>query len=414
MSRRIGSPRLPLAVLVVALISLTSAFATTPDRIAYTFHGTSDGAAPSARLITDIRGNLYGTTASGCAYNFGCVFKISNASGSWVETLLYSFTGPDGATPASSLVLDGSGNLYGTTSAGGDFDLGVAFKLTPSTAGEWTETVLHSFGSGGDGYTPSGIILVSGALYGITQFGGTASSGPNNGGTVFRLTNADGEWTETILYSFPGNFFGPDGDLPVGGLAIDGTGTLYGVTQAGGASGNGTVFALTPSSNGVFTESILHSFHISDGDLPNSTPVLDAAGNLYGTTYNGGDVKTCQPSGCGTVYELKKGSGNTWTLLLLRALQGVDGIEAVGPVAFDPKGHLFFAAQAGAYGWGSIIELARSSKTPWPELIIHEFRNNPDGATPLAGVTFDVYDNLFGTTSSGGSGEMGTVYNIAE
>ncbi len=411
MSRRIPSAR---AVFVVAILSLSTAFAASTEHIAYNFNGAPNGSHPSARLITDIHGDLYGTAATGCEFNYGCVFKLSKLSGSWSETVLYSFSGPDGSTPASSLVLDSSGNLYGTTAIGGDYNLGVAFKLAPSATGDWTETVLHSFGNGTDGYQPCELILDAGSFYGITQFGGTASSGPNNGGTVFRLSDKAGVWTETILYSFPGNFFGPDGDLPIGGLARGSNGVLYGVTQAGGAHGYGTVFALTPGSGGTFKEKILHSFNIVDGDLPNSTPVADATGNLYGTTYYGGDTKTCQPNGCGTVYELQKNSNGSWTLISLRQLQGIDGSEAVGPVAFDSAGDLYAAGQADAEGWGSIFKLTRSPKTPWPETIVHLFTNDPDGATPYAGLTFDIYGNLYGTTYSGGRNQMGTIYGVGK
>jgi uncharacterized repeat protein (TIGR03803 family) len=402
-----------LAAFVAITIFLTSASATTRERILYTFQGSPGGANPAAPLVADAQGNLYGTTPNGCAYNYGCVFELSHSGGTWTQTVLYNFSGADGATSGTSVVLDSAGNIYGTTSLGGDFNAGVAFQLTPSANG-WTETVLHSFGSGTDGYVPSELILDStGDIYGITQFGGTASSGPNNGGTVYRLAYANGAWTETILYSFPGNFFGPNGDLPFGGLAIDHNGNLYGITQAGGTAGKGAVFVLDRAANGTFTERIIHSFHVSDGDLPNSTPVLDSAGNLYGTTYFGGNANLCPADGCGAIYELKKNSDGSWTEILLRELQKQDGWQAVGPVVFDRAGNLYAAAQAGgAYSWGSIYKLTPHTPAPWTERIVHNFTNNPDGASP-SGILVDSSGSLFGTTGAGGSSQMGVIFEIA-
>ena len=402
-----------IATFFVILSSLTSASGTTRERILFTFQGVS-GANPAAPLVADSKGNLYGTAPNGCAYNYGCVFKLSHSGGTWTESVLYSFSGPDGATPGASVTLDAADNIYGTTSLGGDFNSGTAFKLTPSTSGPWNETVLHSFGSGTDGYDPSELILASsGDIYGITQFGGTASSGPDNGGTVYRLSFADGQWTETLLYSFPGEFLGPDGDLPFGGLAIDHAGNLYGVTQAGGTNGKGAVFVLARAGDGSYTERIIHSFHVSDGDLPNSTPVFDSAGNLYGTTYFGGNANLCPPNGCGAIYELKKNADGSWTEIVLRELQKEDGWQAVGPVVFDRAGNLYAAAQAGgAYSWGSIYKLTPRTTTPWTENIVHNFTNNPDGASP-SGILVNSSGSIFGTTGAGGSSQMGIIFEIA-
>ena len=413
MSRRTRSLFQALAAFSVILISLTSALATTRERILYTFQGVPDGANPAAPLVADAKGNFYGTAANGCAYNYGCVFELSHTVGIWTVAVLHSFSGPDGATPSASVILDAAGNIFGTTALGGDFNSGTAFKLTPSTSGPWTETVIHSFGSGTDGYQPSELILSStGDLYGITQFGGTASSGPNNGGTVYRLTYAANEYTETLLYSFPGDFLGPNGDLPFGGLAIDHAGNLYGVTQAGGAAGKGAVFVLARAADGSFTERIIHSFHLTDGDLPNSTPVFDSAGNLYGTTYFGGNANLCPSEGCGVIYQLKKNSDGSWSEIVLRALQKEDGWEAVGPVVFDRAGNLYAAAQAGgAYSWGTILKLTPRS-APWSETIVHNFTNNPDGASP-SGILVDSSGSIFGTTGAGGTSQMGVIFEIA-
>jgi len=414
MSRRTRSLVQALAIFV-AIFTLTNIGLATPrERILFTFSGTLDGANPAAPLVSDANGNFYGTAANGCTYNYGCVFKLSHPNGIWTQTVLYSFSGSDGATPSASVTLDSAGNLYGTTALGGDFNLGTAFELTPTTRGPWTETVLHSFGSGTDGYGPSELILSStGDIYGITQFGGTASAGSDNGGTVYRLAYAGGAWTETILYSFPGEFLGPNGDLPIGGLAIDHAGNLYGVTQAGGTAGKGTVFTLARAADGTYTERIIHSFNLADGNLPNSTPVFDSVGNLYGTTYFGGNVNACPSDGCGVIYQLTKNSDGSWTEAVVRELQKEDGWEAVGPVVFDRVGNLYAAAQAGgADSWGTILKLSPRAPAPWTETIVHNFTNNPDGASP-SGILVNSAGSIFGTTGAGGSSQMGVIFEIA-
>jgi uncharacterized repeat protein (TIGR03803 family) len=406
---------LALATFVVSTTLTNISSAATRERILFTFSGTLDGANPSAPLVADASGNFYGTAANGCTFNYGCVFKLSNPDGIWTQTILYSFSGADGATPTASVILDSAGDLYGTTALGGDFNAGTAFKLTPTTRGPWTETLLHSFGTGSDGYTPAELTIDStGDIYGITQFGGTSSSGPNNGGTVYRLTYANGAWTETLLYSFPGEFLGPNGDLPVGGVTIDRAGNLYGVTQAGGSHGKGAVFTLARAADGTYTERIIYSFNVADGDLPNSTPVFDSAGNLYGTTYFGGNANLCPSDGCGIIYQLKKNSNGSWSENVLRELQKEDGWEAVGPVVFDRAGNLYAAAQAGgADSWGTILKLTPRDTAPWAETIVHNFTNNPDGAVP-SGVTVNSSGSIFGTTDTGGSSQLGIIFEIAQ
>ncbi len=385
------------------------------EHVLHSFTGApSDCASPYVRVTADSNGNLYGTTIVGGTFNRGCVFQISpQPDGSWTEKVIYSFSGPDGDSPAASLLLDATGNLFGTTAGGGDFNLGVVFELTPS-AGTWTETVLHSFGSGTDGYDPQAELIFdpAGNLYGTTQFGGT-QAGLDNGGTVFRLTPSSSGWTETLLYSFPGSYLGPDGDLPGGSVGMDRAGNLYGVTQAGGANGKGAIYELSPQADGSYSESILFSFNTSDGQLPNSTPVFDSAGNLYGTTEFGGDAQLCPPNGCGTVFELKKNANGSWTLSVLRALyKNKDGWEAVGPVAFDVRGNLYAAAQAGAaYSAGAIYELTPSSQAPWPEALVHTFTGGTDGGFPNAGVIVNS-GKLFGTATQGGSDGLGVVFDL--
>ncbi len=403
-------------VLNAFLISLPFASATPKERVLYTFHGSPDGANPSVRLISDGHGGFYGTAGTGGEFNKGCVFHLTPGSdGTWAESILYSFSGLDGYSPDSSLLPDAAGNLYGTTAGGGIFSGGVAFELSPSSTLPWTETVLHNFGNGTDGSDPQSELVFdsAGNLYGTTQFGGS-SGGFDNGGTVYRLSPGSGGWTETVLYSFPLSYSGPDGDLPAGTVVIDKAGNLYGVTQAGGFYGYGAIFELTPSTDGSYRERIIHSFNLTDGSLPDATLVFDGAGNLYGTTLFGGDKHLCEPNGCGTIFRLQRHADRTWSATVLRALKQTDGWCAIGPVAFDSAGNLYAAAECGgAYAWGSVLQLIPSSTVPWPERVVHSFTNSPDGRSPYAGVIVDAAGRLFGTTIFGGSADLGTVFEIA-
>jgi uncharacterized repeat protein (TIGR03803 family) len=271
------------------------------EKVLYSFgaYGT-DGVVPYAGLIFDAAGNLYGTTyAGGTYYQYGTVFELTPAAGGgWTEKVLHNFVanGTDGYYPWAGLAFDRFGNLYGTTSTGGTYEGGIVFELTPAGSGGWTETVLHRFGNAMDGSGPlAGLIFdAAGNLYGTTSGGGTYD------GTVFELTPAGGgSWTEKVLWSFGS---GTDGFAPQVGLVFDAAGNLYGTTPWGGTNGYGTVFELTPAGSGGWTEAVLHNFNEfgnGDGYYPLAALILDAAGNLYGTTSVGGTYNN------GTVFELQ-------------------------------------------------------------------------------------------------------------
>ena len=258
------------------------------ETVLYNFAGGSDGAAPFAGLVLDAAGSLYGTTQSGGASSSGTIFKVDSAGN---ETVLYNFTGgSDGANPIAGLVLDAAGNLYGTTNVGGTMGSGAVFKLDSFG----NDTVLYSFTGGSDGGSPVASLVrdKAGNLYGTANLGGAAGNG-----TVFKL---DSNGNETVLYSFAG---GSDGANPVAGLVRDAVGNLYGTTNLGGATGNGTVFKVDSTGN----ETVLYSFTGgSDGASPKAGLVFDATGNLYGTTPSGG-VSGCTivyTSNCGVLFKL--------------------------------------------------------------------------------------------------------------
>ena len=260
------------------------------ETVLYTFTGFGpDGGLPDGGLIRDAAGNLYGTCSATIQQpeTWGTAFKV-DATGN--ITILHTFTGkPDGAQPSSGLIRDTAGNLYGTTSAGGATGQGTVFKLDRAGA----ETVLYSFtGKNGDGAQPRGGLIrdTSGNLYGITYIGGSAGKG-----TVFKL---DASGHETVLHSFTDR---PDGASPYAGLLRDALGNLFGTTSYSGATGQGTVFKLDTAG----TMTVLHSFAGElDGANPYAGLIMDASGNLYVTTSNGGNGTQCHATGCGTVFKL--------------------------------------------------------------------------------------------------------------
>jgi hypothetical protein len=249
------------------------------------------------------------------------VFELSPPGiqgGAWTEQVLYSFKGVergaligDGANPNGGLAFDGAGAIYGTTQIGGincphrsgAGGCGAAFKLTPPAKNgqPWTETIIHRFMYGSDGESPGGGLTSAGngSFYGTTQFGGL---GQNQYGTVYLLApERDGSWAKYVLYSFEGL---SDGSKPTGSVLLDAEGDLYGTSLSGGVGG-GTLYELPQTSIASRTLDILHEFRGNpDGAQPLGGLVFDAAGNLYGNTSEGGTGSACGSYGCGTVFEV--------------------------------------------------------------------------------------------------------------
>jgi len=329
------------------------------ESVLYNF-SCEDGTYPEGSLIIDAADDLYGTTYLGGASGYGTVFELTPTPfGGWTGKVLHSFqnNGVDGYYPYSSLIFDAAGDLYGTAYAGGSYGVGMVFELTPEAGGSWTESVLHSFiFNGTDGaYPTAGLVFdASGDLYGTTYYGGT-----NGAGTVFELiSEGGGRWTKKILHNF--NFNGTDGGYPQAGLIFDRSGNLYGTTYAGGTHDFGTVFELMPESGGSWTESVLHSFNENgtDGAYPVAALTLDASGDLYGTTYAGG------ASGYGTVFELTPEGGGRWTETVLHSFNnnGTDGADPYAGLIFDRSGNLYGTTVAGGtHGYGTVFELKHSA-----------------------------------------------------
>jgi uncharacterized repeat protein (TIGR03803 family) len=426
-----------VSLVVMALILAGNVFAATDtEKVIYPFLGPPDGATPQASLVADAAGNLYGTTfGGGVNFNaFGTVFELSPPAvtgGAWTETILHTFQADayDGQFPTGTLILDKKGNLYGTTTYNDTNGGGTIFELSPPSVagGSWTETVLWSFPKLSAGAHPSGKLVMdeAGNLYGTTASGGNSEC--NSGcGIVFELVapkTVGLPWAERVLYVF--NAFANDGRSPGADLLLRG-GVLYGTTWVGGAYEGGTIFKLVRKP-GLWTETILYNFtRGSDGFEPEGGLIFDSAGNLYGTTSDGGNLTECS-AGCGTIYELSPPvtAGDPWVETTLHAFNNPS--DGAYPSAFlwrDKSGSLYgttYSHGKSDNGLGTVFKLKPPSVPggDWTLVVLHYFRGVTvgDGAIPYGGLTL-VKGVLYGTTSSGGkkytqTRTSGTVFSVS-
>ncbi len=273
------------------------------------------------------------------------------------------------------------------------------------------ERVLHSFQSStGDSPFSSLVFDRAGNLYGTTQVGGGgACEGDIGCGTVFQLTpTVGGGWAYNLLHAFQSS--GGDGVFPSfsSGLILDAAGNVYGTTWQGGAFGQGCVFKVSPNSDGSWTESVIYSFTASpDGSSPQSGLVFDSVGNIYGTTTSGG------AAGEGTVFELSP-SGGGWSETVIHSFRGEDGSSSFAPLVVDAAGNLYGTALGGRHGQGVVFELSPVSGGSWTETVLYSFTGKSDGGDPEAGLLLDSAGNLYGTTtSSSGQATFGAVFKLA-
>ena len=322
------------------------------ESVLYSFTGGSDGENPSSGLIFDRDGNLYGSTYYGGDNGYGVVFELSPQGGTWTETVLHSFTGGSDGAISADLIFDQAGNLYGAAAYGGDHNgqsgHGVVFELSPGRGG-WVETVLYTFKNGPDGSLPWSPLVFdqAGNLYGVTGYGGRDSDG-----VAYQLSpTKNGEWTETVLHYFTGN----SGGFGFGSLVFDSVGNLYGTSQLGGSHSHGLVFELTQDS---WNFSVIYNFPTAKrGDRPISI-ILDSLGNIYGMTDMGGSIDRCSNlgPGCGVLFMLTK-AGGTWTETTLHRFYNRPGAYPTGSLILDSTGNLYGATVGDLKTtWGSVFE----------------------------------------------------------
>ncbi len=368
-------------------------------RVLYNFTGGADGASPTTGLVVDAAGNLYGTTSVGGPFGLGTAFKLTPGASGWRFTRLYSFSGANGSFPDSTLVRGTDGTLFGTGGGGGLGD-GVLFGLSPpgnilpSVFSNWMETLLYSFTGGSDGASPGGSIVLDslGNIYGNAAMGGA-----NHGGTLYEFTNGGIQ----VLHAFPA-FLG-DGATPIG--VVNGSSGLYGITGSGGAQGSGTLYTTAGGYQ------VLHSF-VPGG--PEGDPVslaADQAGNLYGTdTYT---FFMCTGAGgyeefYGTsVYQ---SSPPGWDPFILKNV-----VQVFVPVSFrvstDALGNVYGTTNnVSMFIPSNVFELTCC----WNYTDLHDFAGGPsDGANPEASPVVDAQGNIYGTTQNGGAYGYGVVWEIS-
>ncbi len=388
---------------IFAGLFLAAAVQAQTYEVLYSFAGGSDGALPSGTLLRDKHNNLYGTTLSGGntkCNGFGCgtVFKLSAAG---KETVLYRFHGQPDANAPASLLVDEAGTLYGA-GGGGTTGYGAIFRINAGAE----ESLLYSFTGAADGQGPGSNLIRDGAgnLYGTTLGGGDFSYCSNGCGTVYKV---DPSGKHSVLHTFTGP---PDGAYPLAGLVMDAEGNLYGATNGGGTGPCVTTCGVVFKIDTQGVETIVHNFagQPNDGSGPDATLLMDAAGNLYGTTISGG------ASNMGTVFKLDPQGVVT---ILHSFTGGRDGGSPSTPVVHDGAGNLYGTTYSGGLarcgfmgeGCGVIFRLDNSGNLS----VLHAFTDGNDGGFPYSGgLTLDPAGNLYGVTLDGGSSGNGVVFKV--
>jgi len=375
----------------VIILGCTFALGQAQYKVIYDFGTNQSAGPPTAGLVLDAKGNLYGTTAAqeACPPDCGTVFELTPLpNGSWVESVIYSFCSQpncaDGASPNGQLTFDAAGNLYGSTSRGPN-----VFELTPLPEGGWIYSVIYSFTDGGTAPGPGLIFDHAGNLY------GSASGGLYRGGMVFELTPSEGDWTRTVLYNFCSQPNCSDGKAPLP-LAFDPKGNIYGMTEFGGAKNLGTVFEMWLQ-NGVWTEQVIRSCGSSGmrGIYPTGGLIVDLHGDLFGATESGGSYED------GVAFELAStGSGFSEYSY---SFDGADGISPDGGLV-QVKSSFFGVAGGAAY------ELVRQG-TGAREIVLYAFPNCTNGCGPL-GPLVASGNHLYGVAGEGGTYNLGVVFEI--
>jgi hypothetical protein len=417
-----------IVVAVAFTLTTATAHAQYTETMLLNFTGGTYGGNANA-LVRDASGNFYSSFGAGGVINktcegFSCglIVKVSpNASGVYTETILHSFTGPDGWDPAG-LVQDAHGNLFGSTFAGGTvasscrYGCGVIFELKPLSAGGWAYTVLYFFADAADGLHPVVTLIDSaGNLYGY------ANGGPKNEGTIFQLSDSGGTWTKQVLYAFAG---GTDGILGFP-MFLDANGNLFGAIGQGGnlttvcfGVGCGYVFELSPTVSGSWTKTVLYAFNGSPDGAGPSFLVPDGAGNLFGITGTGGtgtnsNCAQLASTGCGTLFELSPNSSGVWTETVQHSFNyALDGAFP-NDLIIDSAGNLYADVSQGTPGGsGAVLEFTLGSDGIWHYGTLHSFANGNGGSRPYATI-LDGTGNVYGAVVLGGTKKQGGIFRLS-
>lgn len=394
-----------LAIFFVMLMSSSRAGGTT--KVIYSFAGNEDGEYTDTDLVIDGAGNLYGTSVLGGDFGGGTVWRLTPSGNTWTHTVLYSFTGgADGGEPYKGVTLDAQGNLYGTAVTGGsgscEGGCGVAYKLTNS-GGIWAQTVIHAFTGGNDGSGPGAGLTIDqhGNLYGMAPTGGA-----NGLGVIYQLhPDRSGNWTLKVIHTFTG---GADGATGSPGRVVLYRGHLYGAATAGGTNGKGTAFELTPTQTGEWNFKTIYTFKGQpDAGFPYGGLTFDALGNVYGTTYYDG------ANNLGAVYQLSPAATGEWQERVLYSFKGgKDGHNPISNLVFDAAGNLYGTTSEGGLGYGTIFRLAPGVNGTWTETVVHPFQGPPDASLAYNGMVADPVGNFYGATVHGGTNDDGAIYEF--
>jgi len=366
----------------------------------------ANGTSPRGSLMADANGNLFGTTYAGGVNDDGTVFEIAKTSVGYANTAttLVSFDDANGANPWDGLILDNNGNLFGTTESGGAYSGGTAFEIIDTPSGYASvPTTLVSFNGTGVGPRAGLLTDANGDLFGTTTHGAWYQM-YYIGGAVFEIAKTGTGYasTPTALVGF----YGSDGSNPCGGLIADASGNLFGTTSY---PNGGTVFELAKTTAGyALTPTTLATFGLPNGKWPMGSLVADACGNLFGTTSGGGAYND------GTVFEIARtASGYASTVTTLVSFNGANGSSPQGSLIVDANGNLFgTTAAGGTYNDGTVFEIARTGSVYASIPTVLVSFDGTDGNFPNASLIADAAGNLYGTTSTGGTTDHGTVFEI--
>lgn len=390
-----------LSFVILGIVVLVSGAQAQTFSVLHSFMNENDGAVPEAGVTIDQFGNLYGTTANGgTGCQCGVVYKLAQRNGSWILTPLYEFGGGnDGSIPTARVVFGPDGKLYGTTQSGGASGIwGTVFSLVPPATVcktafcPWKKTTLYSFSQDDGAYPNNGDLVFdrSGNIYGVTNEGGPGDCREFGCGAVYKLSQSNGQWSESALYLFQTN----TGNQPWSGVLLDSSGNAYGTTPAGGPNNTGTIYQLTPSGD-TWSEMDIYDFpNPSNGSVPEGGLIADSSGNLYGTATGG------SPGGAAAVFELTP-SGGSWNYQVIYTSANFAGSWA--NLSIDAAGNLYGTTyQGGAHESGAVFTLTHTGNG-WSYSSLHDFTGGTDGRYPVSNVAMDASGNLYGTAEPGGT-----------